>query len=477
VPRRGTAFALVLAVLAVLPAMFATTAAATTAGMFGINPGDLFRLPQAQWDTNLAAMSLSGIETVRMGAWWSDLEPAAPVDGRHTYSWSETDTRVAALARHGLRWAPLLAFTPRWASREGYYAHAPARADDFASFAAALAQRYGPGGTFWSEHPELPARPIDSYEIWNEQNAERFWYGGDAGTYADLYAAARTAVRRVDGSARVVVGGLAATIGGVTPADEFLRRMFAHRPDLRGNIDAVGFHPYARDVAGVHAAIAEFRSALDKIAGPGIPLELTEIGWTTTDVSEAARARMLGKLALTLPRSDCGIESIAPYAWVGPELDETDREQWFGIINPESTPKTSVRAYAVAIWIMRGFAGAAPTDTVSICAAAAPAVTPPPAPRTRTTRPRLRLLLRQDVTRPDQLHVATRCAIRCNFRVEMLEPVRATQAAHHVAGYRARRTVTLSLGRYDPGSRAKIKVTATTRDGREVRIFKTLSLR
>src|SRR6476469_2377209 len=72
-------------------------------GEFGINPGDLFALPQSQWDAQLDAIGADGVQVVRLGAWWSDLEPAP-----HRFDWGAQDQRVAALARHGLQWEPLL---------------------------------------------------------------------------------------------------------------------------------------------------------------------------------------------------------------------------------------------------------------------------------------------------------------------------------------------------------------------------------
>jgi polysaccharide biosynthesis protein PslG len=128
---------------------------------YGVNPGDLFRLPQSAWDTHLSAVAAGGVQVVRMGAWWSDLEPGPPVDGQHRYSWTEIDQRVAALARHGLRWEPLLCFSATWGAQvDGDYTAAPAGADNFAAFAGALARRYGPDGSFWREHPDLPALPV-----------------------------------------------------------------------------------------------------------------------------------------------------------------------------------------------------------------------------------------------------------------------------------------------------------------------------
>lgn len=476
--RRTSPWALVLVVLTALTGLFTPAAsAAPNEGMFGINPGDVFKLGPAQLNTQLAAMKASGIETVRMGAWWSDLENAPPVNGKHTYSWSELDQRVVALAKNGLRWAPLLSFSPTWGSKvDGDYSAAPARDDYFAAFAAALAERYGNGGTFWSERPELPALPVASYEIWNEQNSDVYWRPGDAGTYANLYAAAHSSIHAVDDSARVVVGGLAASYNGATPADEFLRKMLAARPSLKGNIDAVGYHPYAATPEGVYANVAGFRRALDEMAGPGIPLQLTEIGWTTTDVSEAKRAEYIAELALTLTRSDCGIESFVPYSWIGPELDANDREQWFGMVRENGSLKPSGVAYAAAANAMRGIAGTAPSGTATICKA--DAKTAASTTRRRAAKPRLRLKVRQDRLRPTRLRLAARCSNGCRLNVTLVKPVRAAAASHRTLGFSSRRrTLTLKLPRSARGSRVKVKVTATAKSGRTTTASRTLRLR
>jgi hypothetical protein len=443
-------------------------------GFFGVNPGDLFKLPQSAWDTHLSAIAADGVQVVRMGAWWSDLEPGPPVDGQHRYSWSEIDQQVAALARNGLRWEPLLCFSATWGSKiDGDYTAAPAGADNFAAFAGALAKRYGPDGSFWHEHPALPALPIRAYEVWNEENAKQYWHPATPAEYADLYAATRSAVHQVDDTARVVVGGLAATNREKALApDNFLRQMYSHRPDLRGNVDAVGLHPFAREPQGVYASIAAFRKDLDAIAGPGVPIELTEIGWSTVDTSEEKRAAYLRELASTLPRSDCGIERFMPYAWVGPEQAAGDREQWFGIANRDATPKPSATAYADTVRLMRGLAGTPPTDTVTICS-------------TAPTRLRLTMHVTPDPRHTGRLHVRARCSSSCRLRVELrIAPPGgsapdastrrvAQRTTHHLA---RRHAVTLTIARrvYRRAARLNVKVTAIGRHGRRATRSRTL---
>jgi hypothetical protein len=479
---------LLAAVICLLPAS-ALAAGPAPDQFYGVNPGDLFKLPQSQWDTHLQTIADDGVQVVRMGAWWSDLEPAAPVNGVHLYSWSDVDQQVAALARHNLRWEPLLCFSATWGSTiPGDYNGAPDGTQNFALFAAALVKRYGPGGSFWAEHPNLPALPVDAYEVWNEENAKVYWHPSTPEDYADLYAATRSAIHGVDADARVVVGGLAAadTSSVLSPAD-FLRKMVAHRPDLKGNIDAVALHPYARNPQGVYDKIAAFRHDLDAIAGPGIPLELTEIGWSTTDTAESNRADYLRELASTLPRTDCGLERMTAYAWLGPEQDSSDREQWFGMANRDGSNKPSASAFAASVRMMRGLADGAPTDTIHLCSGAdTRSVSATPA-RKKAARLKLNVKVRRHPRRAGRLIIAARCSSTCQLQVQVGVPrpqgvawaSRATTLAitsRHVA---RRQTLSVNFAKSLGGaaSRLKIKVTAVARSGSRVTRYRTVQLR
>jgi hypothetical protein len=478
--RHGIALAILLASILLLMPARANAEGPTPDGFFGVNPGDLFRLPQSEWDTHLGAIADDGVQVVRMGAWWSDLEPAAPVNGQHRYSWSDIDKQVVALARNNLQWEPLLCFSATWGSKiDGDYNGAPEGTDNFARFGAALAQRYGRDGSFWSEHPELPALPVTAYEIWNEENAEVYWHPGTADSYADLYAAARTAIHGVDGSARVVVGGLAAANNSSVqgPAD-FVRQMYAHRPDLRGGVDAVALHPYGRRPRDVYANVARFRHDLDDIAGPGVPIELTELGWTTTDTPETSRAEYLREVASTLARTDCGIDRLTAYAWLGPEQAAGDREQWFGIANRDGSNKPSASAYSSSVKLMRGLSGAAPTGTVRLCSGSGRAAI------ARAVAPlRLNVVVKRHPRRAGRVLVHTRCSSGCRLRVEVrLQQAGRTASASRVASVatrRARRNRTLSVnvaGRIKGARRLRIKVTAVAGTGRSATRWRTLRL-
>ena len=333
---------------------------------FGVNVQGLADLPRGQVERHLDVIAAGGLELVRRDASWDVAEPEPPVGGRRDYRWERFDRELAGYARHGLRWLPIVDYSTPWAaSVPGDPFSPPARTDDYAAYAAALAARYGTNGSFWSEHPELPRLPVTRYEIWNEPNAELFWHpsAGAPERYAELYQAAQQAIRAADPAARVIVGGLALANTNVTDQHAFMRAMVAHRPQLAQTIDAVALHPYAPTPAAVLDQIAEFRDTLTGLGLGHVPLEITEIGWTTTETPERRRASYLRRLAEDLPGADCNVTSLIPHTWLTAEQDSADREQWFGISNGDGSLKPSGAAYLGAV----GRMGDGSTETVSVC--------------------------------------------------------------------------------------------------------------
>jgi hypothetical protein len=306
----------------------------------------------AGWDGQLGSIAHTGIRIVRSDAFWANAEPSPPLLGvMHQYNWTGLDQRAAALAEARLEWLPVLDYGTPWAEspRTPDNHSPPAKAGDFAAYAEAFARRYGVGGTFWHDHPNLPQVPVTTYEIWNEPNRAEFWAPQpDPARYAELYSAARVAIRRADPSATVLTGGLANS-----DSLGFVRDMYAAGV---GHVDGIGFHPYARDVPGVLISIARMRSTLAAVGAGAVPIYVTEVGWPTHGAAEGAgglpestRAGDLALLADTLPRSDCGVNGLVVYTWVTPEDDPGDAADWFGIADKHGGATVSSRAYGDAI--------------------------------------------------------------------------------------------------------------------------------
>jgi hypothetical protein len=412
------------------------------ASFYGVNVQQVFDGPSSGWNTDLSAMAGGGLQLARIDARWSNIEPNPPSGGTHTYDWTMYDGIVQGLAQHGLRWLPIVGYSTSWSGvtpGDTLSPVAPQHYADFAAYAAALAHRYGPGGSFWQSHPSLTPVPVTEYEIWNEENSLAFWHqqAGNAEQYADLYMAARSAIKSADPQARVIVGGLALNNPpAVTDEVDFVRRMYAHRPDMAGNVDGIGLHPYQATVGDTYMRLARFRQGINPIVGASVPIELTEVGWATTAVSEGERAVDLATMAEDLPRSDCNVDSFLPYTWRTEESNPNDSESWFGIWNRDGSPKPSGQAYLNAARLMRGMTSTpALTSAVAICSVdyssrptAPPAITP-------TSRRGPRLILR---VRPHKhrriLSVAGQCHSGCRLSVSLMAKPR------HAVAYRSRVT-------------------------------------
>jgi hypothetical protein len=306
----------------------------------------------AHWDAPLSAVRASGLRQARSDAFWMWAESNPPVDGVHTYRWSWLDAEAGALARHDLRWRPILDYSALWAASDQSDYHSPPTSnDDYAAYAGAFAARYGRGGSFWTEHNALAPLPVEVYEIWNEPDIAWFWRPGpDPATYADMYIKARTAIHAVDPQATVLVGGIAGNA-------RFVAAMYAAHPELRGNVDGVGWHAYAKDAAGMVRGVRALRQTLDGLAETTVPIHLTEIGWPTSGnvpiaLAEDARAPSLELVTDSFARSDCGIGAVVPYTWTTPEKDPAAVEDWYGIRHADGSSTSTSDAFGrvVARW-------------------------------------------------------------------------------------------------------------------------------
>jgi hypothetical protein len=341
-----------IATAGMIVALAAPAGAATSlADDFGsMNAQWVFTAPRASWDAQLSAMAAGGVRGVRSDATWAAVEPNPPANGVHTYNWSSTDAVAGALAQRGLRWQPVLDYSAKWASRITGDEHAlPTNPADYAAYAGAFAARYGPNGAFWRANPQLPAMPVRSYEIWNEENLSYFSHTGvDPSGYADLYAGARQAIHAQAASAQVVVGGLSP--GGQDPP-KFIEAMEARRPDLRGNLDAVALHPYATTEAAAVALVVRLRWGLWYLGSVNAPILANELGWSTagsTPTTDAARAPMLAQLASDLARSDCGVTNVAPYTWTGNQA-AGGAEAGYGLVDAAGNQSLAASAYLSTI--------------------------------------------------------------------------------------------------------------------------------
>jgi hypothetical protein len=244
-------------------------------------------------DRALDQIAAIGATWVRFDLNWSIVEARRGHD-----DWARVDELVIAARARGLRLLATLAYTPPWArAGRGDDKQPPRDPRDYARFAAAAAERYGPD-------------EIAAWELWNEPNNGMFWAPRpDAGAYARLARLAGAAIHRQRPGATVVLAGLSpggplldwsAADGTVVSPWRFLRDV--DDAGATSSVDAIGFHPYAvqplgpdgRAEANPFQQTRALRALLDVRGHAELPIWGTEAGaWTGGDggISESAQAR------------------------------------------------------------------------------------------------------------------------------------------------------------------------------------------
>jgi hypothetical protein len=236
-------------------------------------------------ERSLEAVADGGMRDFRVVFDWSVIGAR-----RNANDWTAYDAVMASAARARVRVLPVLLGCPAHLCRARL--HAPTTAAQrrgWSAFAGALARRYGRGGTFWADNPQLDERPFVAYQIWNEPNVRGYWNGRpDPAAYVRFVARSRTALRRADPRATVVLAGLAESVRGMTVAN-FLSGVYAVAGS-RSKFDAVAIHVYARTSARAASGVQAIRQILNARGDRGTPIWVTEAGWATGGPSGPFRA-------------------------------------------------------------------------------------------------------------------------------------------------------------------------------------------
>jgi polysaccharide biosynthesis protein PslG len=267
-----------------------------------------------------ALMQRHGVELLRIGIEWNVVEPAPGV-----LRWAGTDALVTVAAQHGMDVLPTISWTPRWAAAHpGVRTSPPADDATYGRFAAEAVRRYGPGGAFWREHPELKARPIRMWQVWNEPNQAVYGWSDQpfAPGYVALLRAARAAIKGVDPHAQIVLAGLVGPSSG-----HDLNTIYAAHG--RGLFDMADLHPFAIKPDGVLRIVRQARHAMNRHGDRDTPLSITELTWPAAagkrtvrrygfEVDEQTQASDLRSALdqLLAQRRSLRLEHVMWYTWI-----------------------------------------------------------------------------------------------------------------------------------------------------------------
>jgi hypothetical protein len=282
--------------------LLATLAAAAAFLLAG--PAAEAKVPRAFWgvvpqnviaDDEYPVMGAGRVGTLRVPMIWATLDPSA-MPG---YEWAAFDSLVANAAAQGIKVLPTVTSTPKWVSDlDGCNSECftnPPRSEvalvAWKAFLRAAVRRYGPTGTLWAEHPELRAKPINVWQLWNEQNSPQYFTPRpDPGRYAKLVTEGSRAIKGVDPGASVLLGGMFATPGGRLDPDTnswtYLRALY-RRDGFRQHFDGVAVHPYGQGMRAVKIQVALIRKEMRKARDGRTGMWITEIGWASSGPKES----------------------------------------------------------------------------------------------------------------------------------------------------------------------------------------------
>lgn len=189
----------------------------------------LAHLSRPDMDRALADTVDLGANWIKIDLSWASIQPS---DQAH-FEWADTDRAIDAARRHGLKVLGVVTYTPPWARSRGCrtFSCPPARAADFAAFAAAVVAHYG--------------NRVATVQVWNEPNLSMFWVRPDPGRYADLLRATVVAIRHEHWRGMLLFAGLATRLHSSAvsfSAPDFLTAV-CRLGACRG-VQGVGYHPY-----------------------------------------------------------------------------------------------------------------------------------------------------------------------------------------------------------------------------------------
>jgi hypothetical protein len=233
--------------------------------------------------------------------------------------------------------------------------------NSYRDFVVAFIRRYGVGGTFWAEHPTLDASKyaITTFELGNEP-----YFGTMTATqYAETVRPTLEAVHQLGLPAKLI---LPSYIYGTNT--KWIDTLYQLIPNLNSLFYAFADHPYwyghapsqGGDGNSPFERIDTLRKKMAEHGAGSKPLFITEYGESTADcgsecVSESVQAEHISEMIQAVTNHpDWGVELLCLYQLHDWSTNSSNREEQFGLLNQDGTPKP---AYAIARAAMQQYRG------------------------------------------------------------------------------------------------------------------------
>jgi hypothetical protein len=229
----------------------------------------------------------------------------------------------------------------------------------YSDWVVAFVRHYGPGGTFWAEHPELDASryAIDTIELGNEP-----YFGAmSPEDYADTV---RPTLERISELGLPVKVLLPSRVYGTDT--NWIDTLYERIPNLNSLFYAFADHPYwyGHDPAEVSAAgpfgrIDVLRNRMDEKGAAAKPIFITEYGESTAScggecVSEAVQAEHLrAMIEAVVTHTEWKVGLLSLFQLIDRGTNSGDRELQFGLLREDGTPKPAYEIVRAAMQLYR----------------------------------------------------------------------------------------------------------------------------
>lgn len=288
---------------------------------FGING----HIPNEQ---ELSMMERAGIRWCRMDFLWEINEPE-----KDKFNWKTFDEVFSNSRKHAVYPLPILCYNSRWGSRksENGRGYVP-DLTNWLPYVRGAVKRYKDFVRYW--------------EVWNEPNIG-FWTGTFE-EYAELLKETYKAIKEVDGTAMVVMGGTAGT------DLRFIEELYKKGVPF----DIVNIHPYGYPSAPesyLEGQINACRELMKKYGDEKKPIWITEYGWPNhigpSGVDIITQANYIVRAFIIA--LGAGVEKIFWYDYQnGP--DPYYNEHNFGIVYMGDIPKPCYIALSTMTRVLAG---------------------------------------------------------------------------------------------------------------------------
>ncbi len=221
-------------------------------------------------------------------------------------------------------------------------------------------KRYGPGGAFWSAHPELDGSryAITSVELGNEP-----YFGGmTASEYADTVRPTLEEIHRLGLPVKVILDSR--VYGNDT---SWMDTLYQRIPDLNSLFYAFADHPYwyghdpaESSAAGPFGRIETLRKGMIEQGAATKPIFITEYGESTAAcgeecVSEQTQAEHLQEMISAVTAHPAwGVEMLSVFQLRDRGTDSSDRERQFGLLREDGSEKPAYGIVEAAMQQYRG---------------------------------------------------------------------------------------------------------------------------